>query len=237
MSSSNPNVDPDKIHEKEHVIQTVMEHLRSLEPDVRAACPVGLRLPSTFEKVAEPRRRRVASSWCYQCASVHPGVPRQSSWDDYGPRRVIHQMVHPDRRRSCLTSRRTLWQCTTCHELSAGVPEGGRHDQDHALRPQRPRFSIGERARRAAEGVREHASTTATRIGQSRRRSRHGLDSRSTDVAGAPDAKEKKRAVVVCGLRGVTTPSYHPRGHRRQPRHGLRAHDRTTSDLDFGDPR
>jgi Fe-S oxidoreductase len=103
----NPNVDPDKIIEKPHVVQDGMDisgHWnRMFEQRV-----IWDYTPELIDKVtAVPGAE--SFGWCYQCAQCVPVCP-VNAVGDYGPRRIFRRVQTGQD----LFDSPDLWQCTTC---------------------------------------------------------------------------------------------------------------------------
>ncbi len=195
---SNPNVDPDRIMEKEHVIQDGMDisgHWnRMFEQRV-----IWDYTPELIDKVTEVEGGE-SFGWCYQCAQCIPVCPVDIV-GDYGPRRIYRRVQTGED----LFESKDLWQCTTCMNCLRVCPK--EVDMIKIMPAVRQeailKGNVPEELQKAFENTFDYGNP----LGESPKKRAAWLKGSDVNV---PLMKEKKKADILWFVECY--PSYHPRG-------------------------
>jgi len=200
--ASKPNVDPERILEKEHVVQEGMDisgHWnRMFEQRV-----IWDYTPELIEKVTDVEGGE-SFGFCYQCAQCVPVCP-VNVVGDYAPRRIYRRVQtgidlfeSPD-----------LWQCTTCMNCLRVCPkEVDMMQIMPAVRQEAVlKSKVPEELQKAFENTFEYGNP----LGESPKKRAAWTKKAASPVPLMKDlAKEKKKVDFLWFVECY--PSYHPRG-------------------------
>jgi Fe-S oxidoreductase len=196
--SSKRNVEPSRIHEKEHVIQDGMDisgHWnRMFEQRV-----IWDYTPELVDKVtALPGGESL--DWCYQCGQCIPVCP-VNTVGDYGPRRIIRRIQTG----SDLFTSPDLWQCTTCMNCLRVCPK--EVDVLQVLPAVRKQAVLAGNVPAELQKVFENTLEYGNPLGESPKKRALWTKKAKSPV---PLMKDKKTAEFLWFVECY--PSYHPRG-------------------------
>ena len=193
-----PNVDPDKILEKEHVIQDGMDisgHWnRMFEQRV-----IWDYTPELLDRVTEVPGAE-SMGWCYQCAQCISVCP-VNTVGDYGPRRIIRRIETG----IDLFSSPDLWQCTTCMNCLRVCPK--EVDMMQIMPAVREKAVLEGNVPQELQTVFENTLDYGNPMGESPKKRAAWTKKATVDV---PLMKDKKKADYIWFVECY--PSYHPRG-------------------------
>ena len=160
--------------------------------------------PDGFEKIsALPGGESL--EWCYGCGKCVPVCPVDMV-GEYGPRKLHRKVQTGDRP----ADRRRSVALHHLRQLPAGLPEGSRHDPDHAGRP---RGRADRRRRRCPPSCRtcsRRPSGTATRSARTRAAARSGPGRRASRCGSCPATRSPVDVLFYV----EDYWSYHPRGQQ-----------------------
>lgn len=197
-----PNVEPDHIHEKEHVVQEGMDisgHWnRMFEQRV-----IWDYTPELIEKVADtPGGESLA--FCYQCAQCVPVCP-VNVVGDYGPRRIYRRVQTGQD----LFTSADLWQCTTCMNCLRVCPK--EVDMIQIMPAVREKAVLDGGVPEELQTVFQNTFDYGNPLGESPKKraawTKKAAKAHGVDV---PLMKDKKKADILWFVECY--PSYHPRG-------------------------
>lgn len=193
-----PNVDPDHIVEKAHVIQEGMDisgHWnRMFEQRV-----IWDYTPENKDKVTDLEGGE-SLGWCYQCAQCIPVCP-VNLVGDYGPRRIIRRMETG----MDLFDSPDLWQCTTCMNCLRVCPK--EVDMMKIMPAVRQEKVLKGEVPAELQKVFENTFDYGNPLGESPKKRANWVKKAQHPV---PLMKEKKQAELLWFVECY--PSYHPRG-------------------------
>ena len=195
---SKRNVEPERIHEKEKVIQEGMDisgHWnRMFEQRV-----IWDYSPELVDKVTDLDGGE-SFGWCYQCAQCIPVCP-VNTVGDYGPRRIIRRVQtgidlfeSPD-----------LWQCTSCMNCLRVCPK--EVDMMQIMPAVRQEAVLAGNVPAELQEVFENTMEYGNPMGESPKK--RALWAKKAQ-APVPLMKDKKKAEILWFVECY--PSYHPRG-------------------------
>jgi len=195
---SNPNVDPERILEKEHLVQEGMDisgHWnRMFEQRV-----ITDYTPELVDKVTELDGGE-SFGFCYQCAQCVPVCPIDIV-GDYGPRRIIRRVQTG----MDFFDSADLWQCTTCMNCLRVCPK--EVDMIQIVPAVRQEAVLQGKVPEELQKVFESTLDYGNPLGESPKKRAAWTKKASADV---PLMKEKKQAEFLWFVECY--PSYHPRG-------------------------
>lgn len=195
---SKRNVEPERIHEKEKVIQEGMDisgHWnRMFEQRV-----IWDYTPELVDKVTDLDGGE-SFGWCYQCAQCVPVCP-VNTVGDYGPRRIVRRVQtgidlfeSPD-----------LWQCTSCMNCLRVCPK--EVDMMQIMPAVRQEAVLGGNVPAELQEVFENTMEYGNPMGESPKKRAAWVKKAESPV---PLMKDKKKADILWFVECY--PSYHPRG-------------------------
>ena len=195
---SKRNVEPERIVEKEHLIQDGMDisgHWnRMFEQRV-----IWDYTPELVDKVTDLDGGE-SLGWCYQCAQCTPVCPVDAV-GDYGPRRIIRRIQtgidlfeSPD-----------LWQCTSCMNCLRVCPK--EVDMMKIMPAVREQAVLAGNVPQELQQVFENTLEYGNPMGESPKKRAAWTKKAGGDV---PLMKDKKQAEFLWFVECY--PSYHPRG-------------------------
>lgn len=197
-SERNPTVDPDRIVEKEHVVQEGMDisgHWnRMFEQRV-----IWDYTPELVDKVTDTAGGE-SFGWCYQCAQCIPVCPVHVV-GDYGPRRIVRRVQTGED----LFNAPDLWQCTTCMNCLRVCPK--EVDMLQIMPAVRQQAVLDGYVPEELQAVFKNTLDYGNPMGESPKKRHAWTKKTSHDV---PLLKDKKKADIVWFVECY--PSYHPRG-------------------------
>ena len=196
--SKAPNVDPERIIEKEHVIQEGMDisgHWnRMFEQRV-----VWDYTPELLEKVTDVEGGE-SFGWCYQCAQCIPVCPIDIV-GDYGPRKIFRRVQTGQD----LFESSDTWQCTTCMNCLRVCPK--EVDMIKIMPAIRQEAVLQGNVPEELQDVFQKTGDYGNPLGESPKKRAAWTKKAGRDV---PLMKEKKKADYLWFVECY--PSYHPRG-------------------------
>ncbi len=193
-----PNVDPERIVEKEHVIQEGMDisgHWnRMFEQRV-----IWDYTPELLEKVTDVEGGE-SLGWCYQCAQCVPVCPVDIV-GDYGPRKIFRRVQTGQD----LFDSNDTWQCTTCMNCLRVCPK--EVDMIQIMPAVRQEAVLKGNVPDELQEVFQNTVDYGNPMGESPKKRAAWAKKSPYDV---PLMKEKKKADYLWFVECY--PSYHPRG-------------------------
>jgi Fe-S oxidoreductase len=196
--ASQRNVEPERIIEKEHVIQDGMDisgHWnRMFEQRV-----IWDFTPELLEKVGAVEGGE-SLEWCYQCAQCIPVCP-VNTVGDYGPRRIYRRVQTG----MDLFESPDLWQCTTCMNCLRVCPK--EVDMMKIMPAVRQEALLAGNVPPELQEVFENTLEYGNPMGESPKKRAAWAKKAADDV---PLMKDKKTADLLWFVECY--PSYHPRG-------------------------
>ena len=196
--ASQRNVEPERIIEKEHVIQDGMDisgHWnRMFEQRV-----IWDFTPELLEKVGAVEGGE-SLEWCYQCAQCIPACP-VNTVGDYGPRRIYRRVQTG----MDLFESPDLWQCTTCMNCLRVCPK--EVDMMKIMPAVRQEALLAGNVPPELQEVFENTLEYGNPMGESPKKRAAWAKKAADDV---PLMKDKKTADLLWFVECY--PSYHPRG-------------------------
>ena len=196
--ASQRNVEPERIIEKEHVIQDGMDisgHWnRMFEQRV-----IWDFTPELLEKVGAVEGGE-SLEWCYQCAQCIPACP-VNTVGDYGPRRIYRRVQTG----MDLFESPDLWQCTTCMNCLRVCPK--EVDMMKIMPAVRQEALLAGNVPPELQEVFENTLEYGNPMGESPKTRAAWAKKAADDV---PLMKDKKTADLLWFVECY--PSYHPRG-------------------------
>ena len=192
------NVEPERIMEKEHVVQDGVDisgHWnRMFEQRV-----IWDFTPELIDKVTEVEGAE-SFGWCYQCAACTTVCPVHLV-GDYGPRRIIRRVQTGED----LFNSPDLWQCTTCMNCLRVCPK--EVDMMKIMPAVRQQVVLNGTVPAELQTVFENTVKYGNPLGESPKKRAAWTEKADAPV---PIMKEKKRAEWLWFVECY--PSYHPRG-------------------------
>ena len=196
--ASKRNVEPERVVEKEHVVQEGMDisgHWnRMFEQRV-----IWDYTPELVDKVTELDGGE-SLGWCYQCGQCIPVCP-VNTVGDYGPRRIIRRVQTG----SDLFESPDLWQCTTCMNCLRVCPK--QVDVLQILPAVRKEAVLAGNVPAELQDVFEKTLKYGNPMGEPARKRAAWIEKAGVPV---PLIKDKRTAEWLWFVECY--PSYHPRG-------------------------
>ena len=196
--ASRQNVEPERILEKEHVVQDGMDisgHWnRMFEQRV-----IWDYTPELIEKVTDVPGGE-SFGWCYQCGQCTPVCP-VNTVGDYGPRRIFRRVQTGQD----LFESADLWQCTQCNNCLRVCPK--EVDMMKIIPAIREQAVLESKVPEELQTVFENTLDYGNPMGESPKKRAAWTKKAATPV---PLMKDLKRAEYVWFVECY--PSYHPRG-------------------------
>ena len=193
-----PNVDPERIIEKEHLVQEGMDisgHWnRMFEQRV-----IWDYTPELLDKVTDVEGGE-SFGWCYQCAQCIPVCPVDIV-GDYGPRKIFRRVQTGED----LFDSADTWQCTTCMNCLRVCPK--EVDMIQIMPAVRQEAVLSGNVPEELQEVFKNTVDYGNPMGESPKKRAAWVKKTTHEV---PFMKEKKKAEYLWFVECY--PSYHPRG-------------------------